>query len=91
MMAKSTNFKNQPTVRELIDCLLGYDADSVVTIASGELFGGGDAVKFISEAYAIPILPDSEKVKNGLPQEVAADYRVYAFSVEGAVKVVFIH
>lgn len=90
-MAKSTSFKNQPTVRQLIDALSGYDPDSVVTIASGELLGGGDAVKFINEAYAIPIVPDPEKEKAGLPQEVAADYRVYAFSVEGAVKVVFIH
>lgn len=90
-MAKTTAFKNQPTVRELIECLSGFDPDSVVTIASGELFGGGDAVKFISEAYAIPIVPDPEKKKAGLPQEVAADYRVYAFSVGGAVKVLFIH
>lgn len=90
-MAKSTAFKKQPTVGELIEALSSYDPDNVVTIASGELFGGGDAVKFINDAYAIPIPLDPEKEKAGLPQEVAADYRVYAFSFEGAVKVVFIH
>lgn len=90
-MVKTTAFEGQPTVRQLIECLSGYDQDSVVTIASGELFGGGDAVKFINEAYAIAIVPDPKKAKEGLPQEVPADYRVYAFFVEGAVKVVFIH